>query len=129
MPFSPETNEACRSPEEIVETLYGRLAADGDLAGRVVAVAHPYPGGVVELAALGVRTEHQGRGLGRRVLAMLSRMCEEAGFDLRVIPKPLAGLPGCRASLTREQLVAWYLRAGFVPDELDALIRTPRRSE
>lgn len=122
------TSEPCRSPEEIVETLYGRLAADHALAGRVVAVAHPYPG-LVELAALGVHSEHQGQGLGTHVLRMLSRLCDEAGFNLRVIPKPLAGLPGCRPSMTRDQLAEWYLRVGFVHDEGNMLIRRPQRPE
>jgi GNAT superfamily N-acetyltransferase len=117
--------EPYHSPEQIVEVFYERVRCDGELAGRVETVAHPYPG-AVELAAMGVHTEHQGRGLGRRILGILADLCDQAGCDLRVIPKPLEALPGCRESMTREQLTDWYRRAGFSQDDGDLLIRKPR---
>jgi len=72
--------------------------------------------GVVELTAIAVYGPHQGKGYAGRAMRMLTALCDTNGLTIKLIarPLPLNIVPGRPASLSTDQLIAWYGRYGFV---------------
>jgi GNAT superfamily N-acetyltransferase len=72
----------------------------------------------VELSAIGTYERYQGNGYATRALKMLIDLCDENGVEIMLVPRaldPNLGVtPGCPATLTTEQIVAWYKRYGFI---------------
>jgi ribosomal protein S18 acetylase RimI-like enzyme len=90
-------------------------------------------GPLVELTSIGVHQKHQGQGYARQALRMLTVLCDANAMTIKLITRPLESdlLPGCPATLTTEQLVAWYQRHGFVEtrgagDDTREMIREPK---
>lgn len=88
--------------------------------------------GVVELTAIAVYGPHQGKGYAGRAMRMLTALCDTNGLTIKLIarPLPLNIVPGCPASLSTDQLVAWYGRYGFVDaivpgDDTRTMVRRP----
>ena len=90
-------------------------------------------GPLVELTSIGVHEKHQGQGYASRALRMLTTLCDENAMTIKLIARPIESdrLPGCPATLSTEQLVAWYQEHGFVEngaagDDTREMIRAPR---
>jgi hypothetical protein len=90
-------------------------------------------GPLVELTSIGMYEKHQGQGYARQALRRLTVLCDANAMTIKLIARPLESdlLPGCPATLTTEQLVAWYQRHGFVEtkdagDDTREMIRKPR---
>ncbi len=79
------------------------LVLDGDDGGLVAAV-HVRPDGTHgEFGMLSVEPQQQGRGLGRRMVAVAEALCEAMGCET----------VGLRVASPREELPAWYRRQGY----------------
>jgi ribosomal protein S18 acetylase RimI-like enzyme len=89
-------------------------------------------GPYVELISIGVHEKHQGQGYATRALRMLTALCDANTMTIKLIARPLEFnlLPGCPATLSSEQLVAWYEDHGFVEtrvagDDTREMVRKP----
>lgn len=79
------------------------LVLDGDDGGLVAAV-HVRPDGTHgEFGMLSVEPGQQGRGLGRRMVAVAEALCEAMGCET----------VGLRVASPREELPGWYRRQGY----------------
>jgi ribosomal protein S18 acetylase RimI-like enzyme len=90
-------------------------------------------GPLVELTSIGVHEKSQRQGYASRALRMLTALCDANEMTIKLVARPLGSnlLPGCPATLSTEQLVAWYLRHGFVEtrsagDDTREMIRKSR---
>jgi ribosomal protein S18 acetylase RimI-like enzyme len=73
-------------------------------------------GPYVELTSIGTYGKHQGQGHARRALAMLTALCDSNAVSIKLIARAFLEfdlLPGCPATFSTDQLVAWYKRQGF----------------
>lgn len=90
-------------------------------------------GPLVELTSIGVYEKHHGQGYASRALRMLTALCDSSAMTIKLVARPLGSdlLPGCPATLSTEQLVAWYQKHGFVEtrgagDDTREMVREPR---
>jgi ribosomal protein S18 acetylase RimI-like enzyme len=90
-------------------------------------------GPLVELTSIGVHKKHQRHGYASRALRMLTALCDANAMTIKLVARPLEDdlLPGCPATLSTEELVAWYEKHGFVEtsgagDDTREMIREPR---
>jgi hypothetical protein len=121
------------SPAGIVEE-FGEQWSRSDLRDVM-----PEPGVVpndpfVELTSIGVYEKHQGQGYATRALKMLTALCDANATTIKLVARPLESniLPGCPATLSTEQLVAWYreehkfVETGAAGDDTREMTRKPR---
>jgi ribosomal protein S18 acetylase RimI-like enzyme len=88
--------------------------------------------GYVELTSMGVYGEYQRRGHGPRALTMLTDLCDANALPIKLVARALENdlLRGCPATLSTDELVAWYNRHGFVEtgdagDDTHEMVREP----
>jgi ribosomal protein S18 acetylase RimI-like enzyme len=120
------------SPAAIVEE-FGEQWIRSDLR-HVMPEPGVVPNGpLVELTSIGVHGKHQGQGYANQALRMLTALCDANAMTIKLVARPLESnlLPGCPATLSTEQLVAWYKEHGFVEtrgagDDTREMIRKPR---
>jgi hypothetical protein len=120
------------SPAAIVEE-FGEQWNRSDLR-RVMPEPGVVPNGpLVELTSIGVHKKHQDQGYANQALRMLTALCDANAMTIKLVARPLESnlLPGCPATLSTEQLVAWYQKHGFVEtsgagDDTREMIRAPR---
>lgn len=119
------------SPDAIVEE-FGEQWTESNLPQAMPPPGLVANGAVVELNTIGVYEKHQGQGYAARALAMLTALCDENAVTIKLIARPLESiLPGCPATLSADQLVAWYQRHEFVEtwnagDDTREMIREPK---
>ncbi len=125
------------SPDGIVEEFLDRWR-NSDLPGKMPEPMVVANGAVVELTLIAVYESHQDQGNASRALQMLTALCDANGITINLVarqmPPNLSLAPGCPATLTTEQLIAWYKRHGFVDalipgDVARTMIRAPRTHE
>ncbi len=93
--------------------------------------------GLVELIAIGTYGKHQRKGYASRALRMLTDLADANGLTVELVARPLDDIPsfpGCPASLSTEELVAWYSRHGFVDasapnDDTRRMLRYPKQGK
>lgn len=81
---------------------------------------------MVSLDDLRIRTEHQRKGYGSRVLALLTDLCDANGLAIKVVPAPPKSEAHCAVSVTRNDLIQWYEDACFRRSTRYIWIRKPR---
>ena len=93
--------------------------------------------GVVDLMLIAVPAHNQGKGYATRALQMLTALCDDNGITITLIARQMdqASLshyaPGCPATLSTAQLIAWYGKHGFIKtapsgDHTPTMVREPR---
>jgi ribosomal protein S18 acetylase RimI-like enzyme len=103
------------SPTAIVEE-FGEQWNRSDLRDVMPEPGVVPNGPLVELISIGVHGKSQGQGYASRALKMLTALCDANAMTIKLVARPLGSnlLPGCPATLSTAQLVAWYQRHGFV---------------
>jgi ribosomal protein S18 acetylase RimI-like enzyme len=121
------------SPAGIVEE-FGEQWMRSDLRHMMPEPGVVPNGPLVELTSIGVPEKHQGYGYASQALRMLMEICDANAMTITLIARPLQDnlLPGCPATLSTEQLVAWYEKHGFVEtritgDDTREMTREPRK--
>jgi hypothetical protein len=123
------------SPDGIVEQFLDRWR-NSDLPAKMPEPMVVANGPVVELTLITVYELHQRQGHASRALEMLAALCDENGVFISLVARPMGGpefslAPCGPASLSTDELVAWYARHGFVEtsapgDGTRTMLRKPR---
>jgi ribosomal protein S18 acetylase RimI-like enzyme len=123
------------SPDGIVEEFLDRWR-NSDLPAKMPEPMLVANGPVVELTLITVYELHQRQGHASRALQMLAALCDENGVFISLVARPMGGpefslAPCGPASLSTDELVAWYTRHGFVEtgvpgDDTRTMLRKPR---
>jgi GNAT superfamily N-acetyltransferase len=114
------------SPERVIEIFETILKSDHKLRRVVYRAKLSAERGIVSLDDLRIRTEHQNKGYGSRVLAMLIDLCDKNGLTIKVVPAPPESDAHCAVSVTRSDLIRWYEDACFRRSTRYIWIRKPR---
>jgi GNAT superfamily N-acetyltransferase len=118
------------SPEGVIEEFLTQWC-DAELHRMMPEPQLVANSGVLELTALGVFTEHQGRGFARRTLELLTSLCDTHGVTIMLIARQLPegfAFEGCKASRDEAGLIALYQKFDFVTVEIaDDGIHTMKR--